>query len=142
MDQLRYGMPEMLNSIDVAKALSVPSEDVLIAAAAGEIPQPVWIGSQPRWPRLRLLKWIQNGCPQRLKKDPPVEEHPGDREAEGAIAGMVETYGAPAVEPVTDQFEAMAKAEQGAKAERAEFVERHLQPVPLDLLVVDPSELD
>jgi hypothetical protein len=69
------------------------------------------------------------------------DEQPGDREAEGAIAGMLEVYGPPA-EPVTDQFEAMAKAEQGAKAERAEFVERHLQPVPLDLLVVDPSELD
>ncbi len=70
------------------------------------------------------------------------DEQPGDREAEGAIAGMQEVYGAPAVEPVTDEFKAMAKAERGAKAERAEFIERHLQPVPLDLLVVDPTELD
>jgi hypothetical protein len=44
------------------------------------------------------------------------EEQPGDREAAGAIEGMRETYGAPR-EPVTEG-------------------------IPLDLLVVDPSELD
>jgi len=41
----------------------------------------------------------------------------GDREAAGAIAGMLEVYGPPAVEPVTEG-------------------------IPLDLLVVDPSELE
>lgn len=41
----------------------------------------------------------------------------GDREAAGAIAGMLEVYGPPAVEPVTEG-------------------------IPLDLLVLDPSELD
>lgn len=40
----------------------------------------------------------------------------GDREAAGAIAGMLEVYGAPA-EPVTE-------------------------PVPMDLLILDPSELE
>ena len=40
----------------------------------------------------------------------------GDREAAGAIAGMLEVYGAPA-EPVTE-------------------------PVPMDVLVLDPSELE
>jgi len=40
----------------------------------------------------------------------------GDREAAGAIAGMLEVYGAPA-EPVTDG-------------------------IPMDLLVMDPSELE
>jgi hypothetical protein len=40
----------------------------------------------------------------------------GDREAAGAIAGMLEVYGPPA-EPVTEG-------------------------IPLDLLVVDPSELE
>jgi hypothetical protein len=69
------------------------------------------------------------------------DEQPGDREAAGAIEGMRETYGAPP-QPVAEQFEALSKAEQGAKAERDEFVERHLRPIPLDLLVVDPSELD
>ena len=44
------------------------------------------------------------------------DEQPGDREAEGAIAGMQEVYGAPA-EPVTEG-------------------------IPLDLLVVDPTELE
>ena len=44
------------------------------------------------------------------------DEQPGDREAEGAIAGMVETYGAHR-EPVTEG-------------------------IPLDLLVLDPSELE
>lgn len=44
------------------------------------------------------------------------EEQPGDREAEGAIAGMVETYGAPC-QPVTEG-------------------------IPLDLLAVDPTDLD
>ena len=41
----------------------------------------------------------------------------GDREAAGAIAGMLEVYGAPRTEPVTEG-------------------------IPLDLLVVDPSELE
>ncbi len=41
----------------------------------------------------------------------------GDREAAGAIAGMLEIYGAPPAEPVTEG-------------------------IPLDLLVVDPSELE
>ena len=45
------------------------------------------------------------------------DEQPGDREAEGAIAGMLEVYGPPAVEPVTEG-------------------------IPLDLLVVDPTELE
>jgi hypothetical protein len=45
-----------------------------------------------------------------------IEEHAGDREAAGAIAGMLELYGAPA-EPVTE-------------------------PVPMDLLILDPSELE
>ena len=40
----------------------------------------------------------------------------GDREAAGAIAGMLEVYGAPA-EPVTEG-------------------------IPMDLLVLDPSELE
>jgi len=44
------------------------------------------------------------------------DEQPGDREAEGAIAGMVELYGAHR-EPVTDG-------------------------IPLDLLAVDPTDLD
>ena len=44
------------------------------------------------------------------------DEQPGDREAAGAIEGMLEVYGAPA-EPVTE-------------------------PVPMDLLVLDPSELE
>jgi len=43
-------------------------------------------------------------------------EQPGDREAAGAIAGMLEVYGA-SREPVTE-------------------------PVPMDLLVIDPSELE
>jgi hypothetical protein len=42
---------------------------------------------------------------------------PGDREAAGAIAGMLEVYGPPAVEPVTEG-------------------------IPMDLLVLDPSELE
>jgi hypothetical protein len=41
----------------------------------------------------------------------------GDREAAGAIAGMLEVYGPPAVEPVTEG-------------------------IPMDLLVLDPSELE
>jgi hypothetical protein len=45
-----------------------------------------------------------------------IEEQAGDREAAGAIAGMQEIYGAPA-EPVTEG-------------------------IPLDLLVLDPSELE
>ena len=44
------------------------------------------------------------------------DEQPGDREAAGAIEGMVETYGAHR-EPVTEG-------------------------IPLDLLVTDPTELD
>jgi hypothetical protein len=44
------------------------------------------------------------------------DEQPGDREAEGAIAGMVETYGT-RCEPVTDG-------------------------IPMDLITIDPSELD
>ena len=44
------------------------------------------------------------------------DEQPGDREAAGAIAGMLEVYGAPA-EPVTDG-------------------------IPLDLLVVDPTDIE
>lgn len=44
------------------------------------------------------------------------DEQAGDREAAGAIAGMLEIYGAPR-EPVTE-------------------------PVPMDLLVIDPSELE
>jgi hypothetical protein len=43
-------------------------------------------------------------------------EQAGDREAAGAIAGMLEVYGAPA-EPVTE-------------------------PVPMDLLVLDPTDID
>jgi hypothetical protein len=45
------------------------------------------------------------------------DEQPGDREAAGAIAGMQEVYGPPAVEPVTEG-------------------------IPMDLLVLDPSELE
>ena len=45
-----------------------------------------------------------------------IEEQAGDREAAGAIAGMLEVYGAPA-DPVTEG-------------------------IPLDLLVLDPSELE
>ena len=45
------------------------------------------------------------------------DEQPGDREAAGAIEGMQETYGAPPAEPVTEG-------------------------IPLDLLVVDPTELE
>lgn len=41
----------------------------------------------------------------------------GDREAAGAIAGMLEVYGAPRAEPVTEG-------------------------IPLDFLVIDPSELE
>jgi hypothetical protein len=41
----------------------------------------------------------------------------GDREAAGAIAGMLEVYGPPAVEPVSEG-------------------------IPLDLLVIDPTELE
>ena len=41
----------------------------------------------------------------------------GDREAAGAIAGMLELYGAPRAEPVTEG-------------------------IPLDVLVLDPSELE
>ena len=44
------------------------------------------------------------------------DEQPGDREAEGAIAGMVETYGAPR-QPVTEG-------------------------IPLDVLILDPSEME
>ena len=44
------------------------------------------------------------------------DEQPGDREAAGAIEGMREVYGSPA----------------GGVSE----------PVPMDLLVVDPSEMD
>lgn len=44
------------------------------------------------------------------------DEQAGDREAAGAIAGMLEIYGT-AREPVT-------------------------RPVPMDLLVIDPSELE
>ena len=44
------------------------------------------------------------------------DEQPGDREAAGAIEGMVETYGATS-RPVTEG-------------------------IPLDLLVVDPTELE
>ena len=44
------------------------------------------------------------------------DEQPGDREAEAAIAGMVEVYGAPR-EPVTEG-------------------------IPMDLITIDPSELD
>lgn len=45
------------------------------------------------------------------------DEQAGDREAAGAIAGMLEVYGAPPAEPVTEG-------------------------IPLDLLVIDPSELE
>jgi hypothetical protein len=41
----------------------------------------------------------------------------GDREAAGAIAGMLEVYGAPRAEPVTEG-------------------------IPLDLLVVDPTDME
>ena len=41
----------------------------------------------------------------------------GDREAAGAIAGMLEIYGAPPAEPVTEG-------------------------IPLDLLVVDPTDME
>ena len=41
----------------------------------------------------------------------------GDREAAGAIAGMQETYGTPPAEPVTEG-------------------------IPLDLLVVDPTDME
>ena len=44
------------------------------------------------------------------------DEQPGDREAAGAIEGMVETYGTPR-QPVADG-------------------------IPLDVLVLDPTELD
>lgn len=44
------------------------------------------------------------------------DEQPGDREAVGAIEGMAETYGAPS-QTVTEG-------------------------IPLDLLVVDPTELE
>ena len=43
------------------------------------------------------------------------DEQPGDREAAGAIEGMREVYGSP--KPVTE-------------------------PIPMDLLVLDPSELE
>ena len=41
----------------------------------------------------------------------------GDREAAGAIAGMLEIYGAPPAEPVTEG-------------------------IPLDLLVIDPTDME
>jgi hypothetical protein len=84
----------------------------------------------------------------------------GDREAAGAIAGMQETYGTPPAEPVTEgnpgQFESLAKAEQGAKDERHDFIARAFphgtpgvaladlvtKPVPMDLLVVDTTDME
>jgi hypothetical protein len=122
MDDLKYGSAEMLTTDGVGRALNVPAASVIDAAIDGEIPSPVWIGGQPRWPRLRLLKWLQNNCPQQLKSKPidqcswPEEQQPGDREAAGAIAGMQEIYGAPA-EPVTEG-------------------------IPMDLLVIDPTDME
>ena len=45
------------------------------------------------------------------------DEQAGDREAAGAIAGMLEIYGAPPAEPVTEG-------------------------IPLDLLVVDQTDME
>lgn len=77
------------------------------------------------------------------------DEQPGDREAEGAIAGMVETYGAhrePVTEGIPLDLDDMAKAEQGAKDERHDFCARvfpHGTPgISIDLLVLDSSELE
>ena len=85
------------------------------------------------------------------------DEQPGDREAEGAIAGMVDTYGAPAcgVKPsgfltpdeVTDLVRvAGILALNGFHANAGQVRDiltrnKGTATVPLDYLVVDPSEL-
>ena len=74
-----------------------------------------------RWPRAAVESWINEGCPKFPKRKQSrskaaSESSAGDREAAGAIAAMQELYGAPR-EPVTE-------------------------PVPMDLLVLDPSELE
>ena len=64
----------------------------------------------------RAVHQARHIVPPQRERAMRIEEQAGDREAAGAIAGMLELYGAPA-EPVTE-------------------------PVPMDLLILDPSELE
>ena len=71
------------------------------------------------------------------------DEQPGDREAAGAIAGMVETYGAPA-EPVTEPrwVPAVDGSPFHVGIDMANGSEPVTEGIPLDLLVLDPTDLE
>lgn len=63
----------------------------------------------------------------------------GDREAAGAIAGMVETYGSPAADLRGGCMAAPEPCDRGCGPMCDVPV---TEGIPLDLLVVDPSEVE
>lgn len=67
----------------------------------------------------------------------------GDREAAGAIAGMLEVYGAPA-EPVTEPrwVPAVDGSASHVGIDMANGSEPVTEGIPLDLLVVDPTDME
>ena len=75
---------------------------------------------------------------------PDEFESAGDREAAGAIAGMLEVYGAPRAEPVTEPrwVPAVDGSASHVGIDMANGSEPVTEGIPLDLLVIDPSELE
>ena len=112
----------MIGTDEFAALLQVSARHLRRLLDRGEVLPPVHLGACVRWPRAAMESWINEGCPKPQKRKQSrskaaIESSAGDREAAGAIAGMLEVYGPPAVEPVTEG-------------------------IPLDLLVLDPSELE
>jgi excisionase family DNA binding protein len=53
----------MLTIPDVAGLLRCTDRHVYNLRKRGEIPQPVKLGENVRWPREVIAQWIRDGCP-------------------------------------------------------------------------------
>ena len=110
----------MIDMGEFAELLQVSTRHLKRLLDRGDVIPPVRLGACLRWPRASVEAWINDGCPKYPKRKQSrskaaSDSSAGDREAAGAIEGMQEVYGSP--KPVTEG-------------------------IPLDLLILDPTELD
>jgi hypothetical protein len=56
----------LLDTRDMAEFLGIPAKAVQQMAWTGRIPIPIRLGAVMRWNIIRLLEWVESGCP-RLK---------------------------------------------------------------------------
>jgi excisionase family DNA binding protein len=57
--------PLLITAEEVARMMNISTRTLWRLSSAGRMPAPVRIGGNTRWRTAEVLRWIEDGCPQK-----------------------------------------------------------------------------